>query len=149
MENAKNHPSSQLVDATLDSLKGLVNANAIIGEPIALPGDVTIIPVSKISFGYGSGGTDLPGKDASIKFGGGGGGGGTIEPIAFISICQGEVKLMQVATADNTADRLVNLVPQVFDKVSALIESSKAKKAAAQAGAAEASAADSAGPSAG
>ena len=134
MENVKGHPSSQLVDATLESLKGLVNANAIIGEPISLPGDITIIPVSKISFGYGSGGSDIPSKNPGPKFGGGAGGGGTVEPIAFISISGGEVKLLQVATADNTADRLVNLVPQVFDKVSELIESSKAKKAAQKAG---------------
>ena len=133
MENSKNHPSSQLVDSTMESLRNLANTNAIIGEAISLPGDVTIIPISKISFGYGSGGTDIPSKNPGSHFGGGGGGGGTIEPIAFLSVCKGEVKLLQIATADNTADRIVNLVPQVFDKVSALVEESKAKKAAKKA----------------
>ncbi|MCI8623174.1 MAG: sporulation protein YtfJ [Provencibacterium sp.] len=133
MENSKAHPISQLVDSTLDSLRNLVNANAIIGEAISLPDGTTIIPVSKISFGYGTGGSDIPSKNTGEHFGGGGGGGGTIEPIAFISIYQGEVKLMQLTTADSTADRLVNLVPQVFDKVTALVDDAKAKKAAKKA----------------
>lgn len=121
----------------MESLKGLVSANAVIGEAISLPGEVTILPISKISFGYGSGGSDIPSKNPGGHFGGGGGGGGTIEPIGFISVCKGEVKLMQLTTADNTADRIVNLVPQVFDKVSALIEESRAKKAAQAAAPAE------------
>lgn len=130
MENAKSHPISDLVDSTLTSLKQLVSANAIVGEPIHFPDGTTIIPISKISFGYGTGGSDIPSKNPGAHFGGGGGGGGTVEPIAFLSIHEGDVRLLQISTADNTADRIVNMVPQVFDKVSSLINDAKAKKAA-------------------
>ena len=125
MENANTHPISDLVDSTLQSLKQLVSANAIVGEPIRFPDGTTIIPISKISFGYGTGGSDIPSKNPGVHFGGGGGGGGTVEPIAFLSIHEGDVRLLQISTADNTADRIVNMVPQVFDKVSSLINDAK------------------------
>lgn len=130
MENSKSHPIKELVDSTLQSLRQLVNVNAIIGEAINLPDGTTIVPISKVSFGYGTGGSDIPSKNPGDHFGGGGGGGGTIEPIAFLVIHGDSVKMLQVATADNTADRLVNLVPQVFDKVNDLVNDHKTKKAA-------------------
>ena len=133
MENAKSHPISELVDSTLQSLKNLVSVNAVIGDPINLPDGTTIIPISKVSFGYATGGTDIPTKNPGEHFGGGGGGGGTIEPLAFISVYHGEIKLMQLSTADSTADRVVNLIPEIFDKVSELCENAKEKKKAQKA----------------
>lgn len=134
MSNSKEHPISELVESTLQSLRQLVSANAIVGEPIRMGDDVTIVPISKISFGYGTGGSDIPskyaGQNTGFHFGGGGGGGATVEPIAFIIMQNGEIRVQQIATADNTADRIVNMVPQVFDKVSGLINESKAKKSA-------------------
>lgn len=145
MENQNKRSVTDVVDSTMQNLRQLANVNAIIGETISLPDGTSIIPISKISFGYGSGCFDMPTKNPGNPFGGGGGAGGTIEPIAFLVTHGGEVRLLQVSTADNTADRIVNLVPQVFDKVTGLIDSAKAKKAAEAQGAAGACGEEAAG----
>ena len=133
MANPNQHPSAGLVDATLQNLKNLVDVNTIIGDTIQLPDGTTSIPISKVSFGYGTGGSDIPSKTPGEHFGGGTGGGVTIEPIAFLTIQSGTVKLLQVDQADNTADRIVNLIRLIFDKVSVLCEHAKEKKAAEKA----------------
>ena len=117
--NAK-HPLSEFTTSVLTGLKSLVDVNTIIGEAITTPAGVTIIPVSKVSFGYGTGGTDLPTNRPEL-FGGGTGGGVTIEPLAFLVIEGTHVRLMQMQTAHNTADRVVNNVTGVLDKVLDLI----------------------------
>lgn len=132
MENQNGNPVSHLTDTTLKNLRALVDTNAIIGQSINLPDGTTIIPVSRISFGYGTGGSDIPTQKPGEHFGGGGGGGVSIEPIAFLVITSDGVQLLQVATATNSADRIVNMVPQMFDKVSGFVQTSRAKKAGSQ-----------------
>ena len=114
-------PICELTDSTLKNLRTLVDANTIIGDAITTPDGSTILPVSKVSFGSGTGGGDLPISKGSDPFGGGTGGGVTIEPIAFLVIRPGKVELLQLQSADNTADRLVNLVPQVIEQIGSLI----------------------------
>lgn len=87
-----------------------------------------ILPVSKVSFGFGSGGGDLPATQKDL-FGGGTGGGVSITPLAFLIVKNGDVKLLQVQSYNNTADRVVGMVPDVVDKVSGLISGSKKEKA--------------------
>lgn len=112
----------------------MVDVNTIVGEPITTPGGVVIIPVSKVSFGYGSGGTDIP-TNRPDMFGGGSGGGVTIQPLAFLVVDGTEVKLLHMQTAENTNDRIVNAVPGIVDKLIDLIpkkeDGGKAKKAPA------------------
>lgn len=130
MENK--HPIGEILDTSLENLRKLVDANTVIGTPITPTEGTTIIPISKVAFGFASGGTELPGGKSAMPFGGGSGGGVTITPLAFIVITGGKVEILQVATADNTADRVVNMIPGLFDKVSGLVSDAAAKRKAPQ-----------------
>lgn len=124
----KKHPLSEVLESSLDNMKKLVDVNAVIGEAITTSDGTTIIPVSKVSFGFATGGSDLPTSKPATPFGGGSGGGVTIQPLAFLVISNGNVKILHMQTADNTADRVVNMVPDVVDKVSGLIQGQLEKK---------------------
>ena len=126
----KKNPLSEVLDTSLEKLKKLVDVNTIIGEAITTADGTTIIPVSKVSFGFATGGSELPTAKPNTPFGGGSGGGVTIQPLAFLVISKGNVQLLQMQTADNTADRIVNMVPGVIDKVSGFISEQQDKKAA-------------------
>lgn len=114
----------ELVKTSLDKVKELSDADTIIGEPIKLDG-VTIIPISKVSYGFAAGGSDLPSKTNSGLFGGGTGGGVTIQPIAFIVVANGDVKLLQINQDKSSTGAIVNLVPELFDKVQGLFNKKK------------------------
>lgn len=114
-----------LVKTSLDKVKELSDADTIIGDPIKLDG-VTIIPVSKVSYGFAAGGSDIPSKSSSELFGGGTGGGVTIQPIAFIVVANGDVKLLQINQDKSSTGAIVNLVPELFDKVQGLFSKKKA-----------------------
>lgn len=102
--------------------------NTIVGTPITTPDGITLIPVSKVSFGFGSGGSDFPVKDKS-GVGGGSGAGIKIEPVGFLTIKEGNVRMINIAPpADTTVDRVIELIPDVIDKVEAFIEKRKAEK---------------------
>lgn len=112
----------------MDKIKQMVDVNTIIGDPITTPDGTTVIPISKVSYGFASGGTDLPTKSAKETFGGVGGAGISIQPIGFLVIGNGNVKLLQLSTAENTVNNIVNMVPEMVDKVSGIFSSSKSKK---------------------
>ncbi|MCL2056844.1 MAG: sporulation protein YtfJ [Oscillospiraceae bacterium] len=114
------HRVGDFTSAALDGLNSLVDANTVIGEPITTPAGVVIIPVSKVSFGYASGGSDLPASRPDL-FGAATGGGVTIQPLAFLVVDGADVQLLQMQTADSTGDRIVNAVPGVLDKLLDLI----------------------------
>ena len=119
-----------ILESTIEKVKDLVNVSTIIGEPMSVEGGVTIIPVSKVTYGFASGGSDFPSKSNQDIFGGGGGAGVTIMPIAFLVIdAYGNVDIKHITAFDNAAERIVGLVPEMFDKVSNAIN--KAKKDAA------------------
>jgi sporulation protein YtfJ len=125
-------PVSDFTETALRSLHALTDVNSVIGDAITSPDGTVIIPVSKISFGYGAGGSDLPTEKPDV-FGGGTGGGVTITPVAFLVLrVGGGVELLQMQTADNTADRIVNSVPGVIDKIAAMIPKKDKDKAKAQ-----------------
>jgi len=123
--NGEQHPINSLLENSLKNIKNLVDVDTIIGKPITSPEGITIIPISKVSFGFASGGSDFPSKQPKDLFGGGSGGGVTISPIAFLVINNGEVKLLQLQTANNTADKAINMIPDVMDKVSSLFAKGK------------------------
>ena len=128
------HPIEGMMNTTLEKIKQMVDVNSIVGDPITAP-DGTIIPISKISYEFASGGSDFPSKVQSEKefFGGGTGAGISINPIAFLTISNGNVKLLQIDPYNNSADRIVGMVPDVVDKISGIVskksEEKKAKKA--------------------
>ena len=122
-----------ILSSTIEKIRELVDTSTIIGEPIYAEGGVTIIPVSKVTYGFASGGADFPSKNNKELFGGGGGAGVTITPVAFLVVSDGEVTLKHITAYDNAAERVVNLVPEMFDKVTGLVNKAKkdsAKKAA-------------------
>ena len=115
---------------TMEKIREMTDSNTIIGDPISTPDGTVIIPVSKVSFGFGSGGSDWPSKTTSKDaFGGGVGAGISIQPLAFLVVSGSDVKLLQMNQEENTADRMVNLVPEVIDKISGMIaQAGKGKK---------------------
>ena len=120
-----------MLDSTIAKIREMVDVNSVIGNPITTPDGVTIIPVSKVSVGFGGGGSDFVSKNVNHQenpFGGGAGGGVKVTPIAFLIVKEGSVRMLPVATpANTTADRLVEMVPDVLDKVSAFIDSHTTK----------------------
>ena len=116
-----------MLENTIAKIREMVDVNSVIGEPI-VTGDTTIIPVSKVSVGFGGGGSDF--TKNTEAFGGGAGGGVKVTPICFLIINKdGNVRMIPVPTpANSTADRLVEMVPDTLDKISAFIDS-KTKKA--------------------
>lgn len=123
-----------MLESTIQRIKEMVDVNSVIGAPITTPDGVTIIPVSKVSVGFGGGGSDFttkssrPGEDN--PFGGGAGGGVKVTPICFLIVKDGAVRMMPVAEpASTTADRIVEMVPDTLDKISAFIDSRTEKKA--------------------
>ena len=118
-----------LMDSTLTKLKEIVNADTIIGKSIIAPDGTTVIPVSKVSYGFASGGSDLC-SDKSDKnmFGGGNGAGVNITPVAFLVISNGDVKLLQIENFTSSLDRIISMTPEVVEKISKFIKKHKNKE---------------------
>ncbi len=124
------HPIGSLMDTTMEKIKEMIDVNAIIGEPITSPDGTLIIPVSKVSYGFAAGGSDLPTKKENKDcFGGGSGAGVTIQPVAFLTVYQGDVRLVSVDREEGTADKLVNMIPDVLKKVKGVFKKDKSESA--------------------
>ena len=124
---SKNLPN--MLDGTLEKLRQMVDGNSIIGDAIHVGEDVTVIPISKISLGVAGGGADYVSKHPNNQenpFGGGVGGGVNVTPICFLIVSNGNVRMMPVAApANTTADRIVEMVPDTIDKLTAYFDSKK------------------------
>ena len=121
----KDQSAAGILSTTIEKVRQLVDVSTIVGEPIALSNEVTVIPVSKVTYGFASGGSDFPSKNNTQLFGGGGGAGVTINPVAFLILKNGEVTLKHITSNDNAAERFVDMVPEVIDKVSGVISKVK------------------------
>lgn len=110
-----------VMDTTMDKLRTMVDADTIIGTPIVV-GNVTLLPISRVSFGLATGGSDFPSKSGQELFGGGGGAGVTVNPVAFICINGDNVHMMPVYSEMNTIDKAINMAPELIDKVKSLFE---------------------------
>ena len=116
----KETPVNALMENTLQRMKEMVDVSTIIGEPM-VTGNTTLIPVSKVQYGFTSGGTDLPSKQGNELFGGAGGGGVSITPIAFIVVENGKCRMMQINNYTSSADRAIAMIPELVDKLTELI----------------------------
>ena len=116
-----------LTEVALDKIRGLTDSGTVIGEPITMPNGAAAVPVSKVSFGFASGGSDLPSSKQADMFGGGTGGGVTITPIAFLVTSGDSVKVMQLDTIGSTADNMVRSIPEILDKISELTGKKKSE----------------------
>lgn len=128
MENneRKNNSLTELMEASMSKIRDMVDSNTIIGEPIQTPDGVTLIPVSRLSFGFGCGGGDY-GKQPD-KLGAGAAAGVRVEPMAFLVVKDGVTRMLPVGTpAITTVDRIVEMVPQVMDRVEGFIDKKREK----------------------
>lgn len=118
-----------LVKTAMEKIHEMVDCQTIVGNPITVNETTTIIPVSKVSCGFASGGSDLPTSVAKDCFGGGSGAGITISPIAFIAVTENEVKLLQLSMNVPKENAAINMLPEIIDKVTAYLQKKKEEKA--------------------
>ena len=122
MEN--NNPIGELMRSTMENVKNILKVDTVVGDPIVTPDGITLVPISKISVGFGGGGVEFNSRKGSEErpYGGGNATGVKIEPIGFLVIKEGVVRMINVTPpASNTVDRIIDLVPQVMDRVDAFI----------------------------
>ena len=130
---SEHHPISDLMTETMSKIKEMVDVNTIIGNPIVAADGTTVIPVSKVSFGFGAGGSEFSSKHAAagapLAFGGGSGAGVTVSPVCFLVISKdGSANILGInAQASDTVDRLVEMIPSVINKVTSFVEGRKGK----------------------
>ncbi len=126
------HPINSLMTTTLAKLKEMVDVDVIVGKPIDTPDGTTLIPVSRLSMGFGSGGSDFSGKNykdnTPYHFGGGSGAGVKVDPVAFLIVKDGSVRLLPIGIpAVSPAARAVEMVPQLVDKITDYLDRQKDK----------------------
>lgn len=128
-----NHPLSEMMTSTMAKIHDMIDVNTVIGDPITA-GGVTVIPVTKVSIGYGGGGSDYATRNYPANrdnaFGGGLGAGVNITPIAFLIVRGDNVRLLPVAEpASTSVDRLIEMIPDLIDKAESFLDEKKAAKA--------------------
>ena len=122
------HPVQGLMGATVEKIREMADANTIIGTPIAVDAATTIIPVSKVTMGFASGGSDVGAKATKEMFGGGSGAGVSITPIAFLVVSNGTVRTVQLAEHASPIDNAINALPELVDKLAALLKRATAQR---------------------
>lgn len=122
------HPIQGLMGVTMDKIREMVDSNTIIGAPISVADGTTIIPVSKVTFGFASGGSDVGAKASKEMFGGGSGAGVSITPIAFLVISGSNVRTVQLMEHASALDNAIAALPELVDKLTALLKKEKSGK---------------------
>jgi sporulation protein YtfJ len=118
-----------MLESTIQKIREMLDVNTVVGSPITTPDGVTIIPVSKISVGFGGGGSDFAKKTGAEPFGGGVGGGVKVSPVCFLVVKDGNVRMLSVPTpANSTTERIVEMIPDTLDKITAYLDSKKEEK---------------------
>jgi len=128
-----NHPIENLMRSTMESIKDMIDVNTIVGNPVNSPDGTTIIPISKVCFGFASGGSEFSNiktSDSSDKypFGGGSGAGVTVKPVAFLVVKNDSIRLLSV-DQQNTYDKIIDTVPQVIDIIKTIFKDKLGKDA--------------------
>lgn len=127
-EQAQNHPIEGLMQTAMESIKAMVNVNTILGEPVETPDGTVIVPVSRVSLGFGAGGSEFEpkGRDTGgYPFGGGSGAGISLHPVAFLVVGGGQVRLLPID--DNAIfDRLLDMAPRLLEQVQGMVRNGRA-----------------------
>ncbi|MDK2799905.1 MAG: hypothetical protein PWP27_434 [Clostridiales bacterium] len=120
------HPIEGLMTTAMQSIKEMVDVNTIVGDAVEAPDGTVIIPISRVSFGFAAGGSefgtsireknDEKETTSKLPFGGGSGAGVTIQPVAFMVVGQGQIKLLPVNT-NSSVDKILDLVPDLIEKI--------------------------------
>ena len=121
------HPIEGMMGVTMDKIRQMVDSNTIIGNPITVEGTI-IIPVSRVTFGVASGGSDVGQKSTKDMFGGGTGAGVSIAPIAFLVVNDGNVRTIQLMEHMSPVDNAINALPDLVDRLTALLKKEKKDK---------------------
>lgn len=121
------HPINNLMGTVMEQLKGMIDVNTIVGEPVETSNGTMIIPISKVGFGFAAGGSDIPSKNAApaAPFGGGSGAGVSIAPMGFLVITPEQIKLIPMDSSNTPLDKLVDYIPVAFEKVNKMIKKRK------------------------
>ena len=125
------HPLPNMLESTLQKVREMINVDSVVGTPITTPEGITIIPVCKVSYGVGGGGSDFPSKNTArpeYPFGGGTGAGVTIQPMGFLVTNENSVRLLP-AQAYAPADRIIELAPQLMCELRSFLKNKNEKNA--------------------
>lgn len=124
-----------MMEKTMDQIKQMVNADVIIGKPIESADGTTVVPISKITYGFGAGGGDISSKNNPTKdlFSGGGGAGVSIVPVAFLTVFKGNVKVIQVEPYTSSIDRIIEVAPDAIEKIIGMFKKDKETQSRAEA----------------
>lgn len=117
----ENHPIENLMKSTMESIRDMIDVNTIVGEAVETKEGSIIIPISRVSFGFASGGSEFDSEcnretDNKYPFGGGSGAGVSIKPVAFLVLKENNIRLLQVDHS-NTYDKIIDSIPQVLDSI--------------------------------
>lgn len=137
--NEKDNKVQGLMNTTMEKARAMVDVDSVIGSPITTPDGTTVIPITRVSYGFGAGGSDLPSKTQSERglFAGGSGIGVTVSPIAFLVIANGSVRVLQIEPYFSSLDRVIASAPDVVDRIAGLLKRDKNKNAEPETDAAE------------
>ena len=125
----KEQSAAGILGTTIDKIKDMVDSRTIIGDPIDAGQGIKVIPVSKVTYGFASGGSDFPSKSAKERCGGGGGAGVTLTPVAFLVINNGSVSVKYISDGpDSSMERVISSLPELVDKLSEVVDKIKNKK---------------------
>ena len=122
------HPINGMMDTTMEKIRKMVDVNTIIGDPISCPDGTIIIPVSKVGFGFAAGGSDWPSKTPKDLFGGGTGAGVSIQPIAFLVISNGEVRLLKMEADASAISDVIEAIPSVITTFTSMVGKKEKKE---------------------
>ena len=134
MKKLTEHPIEGLMKTTMNSLKEMVDVNTIIGDPVQSPDGLVIIPVSKICFGFASGGTEFgeikngggeTDSDEKLPFGGGSGAGGSVQPVGFLVVGNNQIRLLTVDEGNTALSSLFDFMTKVADNIQQAINKDK------------------------
>ena len=124
------NPIGELMQNTMENVKNILKVDTVVGDPIYTPDGITLVPISRISVGFGGGGVEFSSKKEGERrpYGGGNATGVKIDPIGFLVIKEGTVRMINITPpASTTVYRIIDLVPQVMDKVDAFINKQQDK----------------------
>ena len=121
------NPVTEMIESTMKNMQSVIDVNSVVGNPIRPDADTMIVPIAKVSYGFGGGGTDMVKKNNGDgeSFAGGVGGGTSVKAEAFLVISNGNVRIVPVTADTSTVDKIVDLVPGMVDKISGFFNKGK------------------------
>lgn len=119
------HPINNLMSTVMENIKGMIDVDTVIGEPVETSNGTMIIPISKVGFGFAAGGSEIPSKTGDKSFGGGSGAGVSISPVGFLVVTPDQIKMVPVSSGNTPIDKIIDYIPVAIDKVNDMINKKK------------------------